>query len=62
LSKYGCNNPELYLIINGTYIIMTEFVKRKIRDIDSHDVNNFFEMITLTAIFVVTVLAIAPIV
>lgn len=41
---------------------MTEFVKRKIRNIDTNDVNNFFEMITLTAIFVVTVLAIAPIV
>lgn len=41
---------------------MTEFVKRKIRNIDTNDVNNFFEMLTLTAIFVVTVLAIAPIV
>lgn len=41
---------------------MTEFVKRKIRNIDTHDVNNFFEMLLLSMIFIVTVLAIAPIV
>jgi hypothetical protein len=62
LSKYGYNNPYLYLIITGTYIIMTEFVKKKIRNIDTHDVNNFFEMCLLSLIFVVCVLAIAPIV
>jgi hypothetical protein len=41
---------------------MTEFVKRKIRNIDTNDVNNFFEMLLLSMIFIVTVLAIAPIV
>lgn len=41
---------------------MTEFVKKKIRNIDTQDVNNFFEMCLLSLIFVVCVLAIAPIV
>jgi hypothetical protein len=41
---------------------MTELIKRKIRKIDTQDVDNFFEMLLLSVIFAVCVLAIAPIV